>query len=55
MAKFSDRKGQQKGTEKVQMLPNNGLGDPVRSYDSTFSAVNVIKKMFLAHKATPSA
>jgi hypothetical protein len=55
MAKFSERKVA-KGTEKGgQMYPNNGLKQPVRSYSTTFSAVKVLKQMFIIQKANASA
>lgn len=47
MAKFSEKKVK-KGAEKgVRMFPNNGLKQPVRPYSSTFSAVTVLKQMYL--------
>jgi hypothetical protein len=30
----------------VRMYPNNGLREPVRAYDKTFSALSVLKTMF---------
>jgi hypothetical protein len=35
----------------VRMYPNNGLKEPVRKYESTFSAVTVIREMFFPAKA----
>lgn len=33
-------------TKPVRKYPNNGLKEPVRAFESTFSAVTVLKQMF---------
>lgn len=45
MAKFSDRY-----PKPVRMTEDKPLGKPVRTFDSTFSAVTVLTEMFFIKK-----
>lgn len=38
------------GDKVVGMYPNNGLNQPVRKYEDTFSAVTLVKEMFFTEK-----
>jgi hypothetical protein len=50
--KLSERKGFSTPADKpVRMYPNNGLKQPVHDYDTTFSAVTLMKEVFF----TPGA
>ncbi|MGD0331952.1 MAG: hypothetical protein ABSA90_01710 [Xanthobacteraceae bacterium] len=39
------------GDKVVRMYPNNGLKEPVRKYEDTFSAITVVKEMFFSGQA----
>ena len=43
------------GDKVVRMYPNNGLREPVRKYEDTFSAITVVKEMFFPSTTTPAA
>lgn len=52
----TDKKALPKAGDKaVRMYPNNGLKEPVRKYEDTFSAVAVVKEMFFAKKEGANA
>jgi hypothetical protein len=38
------------GDKVVRMYPNNGLKQPIKKYEETFSAVTVVKEMFFTRK-----
>ncbi|WP_161500033.1 hypothetical protein [Bradyrhizobium sp. AC87j1] len=52
----TDKKALPKAGDKVvRMYPNNGLKQPVRKYEDTFSAVAVVKEMFFAKEEVAEA
>lgn len=51
MAMTEKKAGSKVAPKPARMYPNNGLKEPVRKYEETFSAVTVVKEMFFSPKA----